>query len=73
MKLVQDLTVMVQREVARRIVAGPGTKDYGILSLFSRFYGMPRKLFDVFAKLFLSQTERRFYGNTNINAQCIAL
>lgn len=44
---VQDLTVMMQREVARRIVAKPRTKEYGILSLFSQFYGSPRLLFDV--------------------------
>ena len=42
---VQDLTVMVQREVAQRIIAGPGTKAYGILSVLSQFYGLPEKLF----------------------------
>jgi 16S rRNA (adenine1518-N6/adenine1519-N6)-dimethyltransferase len=45
--LVQDLTVMVQREVAERIVAQPGTKDYGILSVVTQFYGEPTLLFDV--------------------------
>ena len=44
---VQDITVMVQREVARRIVAQPGTKDYGILSVMSRFHGEPKTSFDV--------------------------
>jgi len=31
---VSDLHVMLQDEVARRIAAGPGTKDYGVLSVF---------------------------------------
>jgi 16S rRNA (adenine1518-N6/adenine1519-N6)-dimethyltransferase len=28
-----DATLMLQREVAERIVSGPGTKDYGVLSI----------------------------------------
>ncbi|MBI1803120.1 MAG: ribosomal RNA small subunit methyltransferase A [Ignavibacteriae bacterium] len=44
---VRDLTIMIQREVAQRIVADPGTKNYGILSVFSQFYGAPRLLFNV--------------------------
>lgn len=43
----QDLTVMVQREVARRLSAEPGTKDYGILSVYARLYGRLRVLFSV--------------------------
>ncbi len=45
--VVKDLTIMVQREVARRITALPGSKDYGILSVCSRFYGIPKQLFNV--------------------------
>jgi len=44
---VVDLIIMVQREVARRIFAKPNTKDYGILSVFSQFYGNPEYMFDV--------------------------
>ncbi len=44
---VRDLTIMIQREVARRIVARPGTKQYGILSVLTAFYGSTRILFDV--------------------------
>ncbi|MBI4549228.1 MAG: ribosomal RNA small subunit methyltransferase A [Ignavibacteriae bacterium] len=44
---VYDLTIMVQREVAQRIAAQPGTKEYGILSVFAWFYGVPRILFHV--------------------------
>lgn len=32
--VVRDALLMMQREVARRLVAGPGTKEYGILSVF---------------------------------------
>ena len=42
-----DATLMVQREVAHRIVADPGNKDYGILSVMTRFFGSARLLFDV--------------------------
>jgi len=34
--LVVDATVMLQREVVDRIVAKPGTKDYGVLSIFAQ-------------------------------------
>lgn len=44
---VSDMTIMVQREVARRITASPGSKEYGILSVFSHFYGTPKLLFTV--------------------------
>ena len=39
---VQSITVMVQREVADRMQVGPGTKDYGALSLAVQFYASPR-------------------------------
>ena len=35
------MTVMVQEEVARRIQAGPGSKDYGALSLAVQYYAEP--------------------------------
>lgn len=44
---VRDLTIMIQREVAHRLVAHPGTKDYGILAVFARYYGAVRTLFNV--------------------------
>lgn len=37
----------VQREVARRIVAEPGGRDYGVLSIAVQLYSRPRKLFDL--------------------------
>lgn len=48
----QSLTVMVQKEVGERIVAGCGSKDYGVLSLSCAFFGqakimrkVPRQMF----------------------------
>lgn len=37
----KSITIMVQREVADRMQAGPGTKDYGALSLAVRYYARP--------------------------------
>ena len=36
-----NVTVMVQKEVADRMQAGPGTKDYGALSLAVQYYASP--------------------------------
>ena len=38
---VDSITVMVQKEVADRMQVGPGTKDYGALSLAVQFYAKP--------------------------------
>ena len=38
---VESITVMVQKEVAYRMQAGPGTKDYGALSLAVQYYSEP--------------------------------
>ena len=43
----RDFTLMVQREVAQRLAAKPGTKQYGILSVYARFYGKLKVLFTV--------------------------
>lgn len=45
--VLRDCTLMVQREVGRRLTAPPGSKQYGILSVYSRFYGVIRTLFPV--------------------------
>lgn len=36
---IDELIVMMQREVADRIVASPSTKEYGSISVFLRFFG----------------------------------
>ena len=43
----ETVTVMVQREVARRICAAPNTADYGAFSLFVQWHTAPELLFDV--------------------------
>ena len=37
----QSITIMVQKEVADRMLVGPGTKDYGALSLAVQYYAKP--------------------------------
>ena len=38
---IDNITVMVQKEVADRMQSGPGTKDYGALSLAVQYYAKP--------------------------------
>jgi 16S rRNA (adenine1518-N6/adenine1519-N6)-dimethyltransferase len=40
---IQTLTVMVQAEVAERLAAEPGGKEYGVPSVMMRFYGRVRR------------------------------
>lgn len=49
---VADLILMLQREVAERIVAEPGNKQYGILSVFSQTYSEPQILLHVSRRVF---------------------
>ena len=44
-KYFETLVVMVQREVADRIAAKPGTRDYGLLSATAQLYARVEKLF----------------------------
>lgn len=41
------MTVMVQKEVAQRMQAGPGSKDYGMLSLAVQYYAVPEIVMNV--------------------------
>ena len=41
------ITVMIQREVARRICAAENTADYGAFSVFMQWHTVPEMLFDV--------------------------
>jgi 16S rRNA (adenine1518-N6/adenine1519-N6)-dimethyltransferase len=43
----EDITVMVQREVARRICAAAGSPDYGAFSVYAQYYTVPEILFEV--------------------------
>ena len=49
----QAITVMIQREVALRICAAPGSADYGAFSLFCQYYTTPELLFQVPPECFL--------------------
>ncbi|MDE5748894.1 MAG: 16S rRNA (adenine(1518)-N(6)/adenine(1519)-N(6))-dimethyltransferase RsmA [Acetatifactor sp.] len=49
----QSITVMVQREVADRMQVGPGTKDYGALSLAVQYYTKPEIVAHVPANCFM--------------------
>lgn len=52
---IQALTVMVQKEVADRMVAGPGTKDYGSLSLFIQYHTHPNLAIKAPKSVFMPQ------------------
>ena len=43
----EAVTVMVQKEVAQRIAAKPGTADYSAFTVFCQYYAEPELLFDV--------------------------
>ena len=47
------ITVMIQREVARRICAPPGSPDYGAFSVFCQYHAHTELLFDVPPDCFL--------------------
>jgi 16S rRNA (adenine1518-N6/adenine1519-N6)-dimethyltransferase len=48
-----SLTVMVQKEVADRLIANPRSKDYGRLSVLTQFLSRPRRLFDLPPRAFV--------------------
>lgn len=48
-----SVTVMIQKEVAKRICAQPGTSDYGAFSVLCQYYTNTEYLFDVPANCFL--------------------
>ena len=50
-----SVTVMVQKEVAQRIAAAPGSADYSAFTVFCQYYAQPQLLFDVPAHCFLPQ------------------
>lgn len=61
----KDATLMVQLEVARRFVAKPRTKEYGILSVFTQFYTEPKFLFKV--------SRNSFYPTPNVDSAVVQL
>lgn len=50
---IYSITVMVQKEVADRMQVGPGTKDYGALSLAVQYYSKPKIMVNVPPECFM--------------------
>ena len=44
---IQSITVMIQKEVADRMMSGPGSKEYGALSLGVQYYSKPELMANV--------------------------
>jgi 16S rRNA (adenine1518-N6/adenine1519-N6)-dimethyltransferase len=55
--VVTDATIMMQLEVAHRLVAPPKNKEYGILSVFTQFYTECEILFKVSRNCFYPKPE----------------
>lgn len=54
---IQDATVMIQKEVAERLISGPGCKAYGIPSVFFQLYSRVKLLFTVPREAFVPVPE----------------
>ncbi|GFN36544.1 16S rRNA (adenine(1518)-N(6)/adenine(1519)-N(6))-dimethyltransferase RsmA [Tepidimicrobium xylanilyticum] len=52
---IESITVMIQKEVAQRIVASPGNKQYGSITVFMNFYTEPEILMNVPKTVFMPQ------------------
>lgn len=46
-KNIQSITIMIQKEVAKRIASAPRSKDYGVLTINTNYLADVKKLFDV--------------------------
>lgn len=64
-KRIKSLTIMVQKEVAERIVAGKGGKDYGVLSVMIKFYGE--------AKINRIVSHKMFYPQPNVDSAVVTI
>lgn len=60
-----SLTIMVQKEVAERIVAECGGKDYGVLSVMVKFYGE--------AKINRIVSRKMFYPQPNVDSAVVTI
>jgi len=63
--LISCAVLTVQHEVAKRIVARPNTKDYGILAIFAQTQAQCRKLFDIRPTNFIPPPE--------VDSSCVRL
>ena len=63
----ESITIMVQKEVADRMQVGPGTKDYGALSLAVQYYALPEVVLQVPPSCFMPQPK---VGSSVIRLTC---
>lgn len=63
----ESITVMVQKEVAERMQVGPGTKDYGALSLAVQYYARPEIVANVPPNCFMPRPK---VGSAVIRLTC---
>lgn len=50
--IITEITILIQKEVADRICAKTGTKDYGVLTIAVNYYSKPERLFDLPPEVF---------------------
>ncbi|MDD5018445.1 MAG: 16S rRNA (adenine(1518)-N(6)/adenine(1519)-N(6))-dimethyltransferase RsmA [Eubacteriales bacterium] len=62
---IKRITVMIQKEVAERICAAPGSRDYGAISAAVSFFAIPRMLFAV--------TPACFYPKPDVHSAVMTL
>lgn len=63
--MISDALLMMQEEVAKRLCARPGTKDYGITSVFTQVFSKPKLLFKV--------SRNCFYPKPKVDSRMIKL
>lgn len=64
-EIIRDATLMLQRDVAKRLIAKPRTKEYGILSVLTQHYTEVELLFDV--------SPNCFYPKPNVTSAIVQL
>lgn len=64
---IESITIMVQTEVAKRMYMGPGTKDYGALSLAVQYYAAGRIVMEVSPDCFIPRPK---VGSAVIRLDC---
>ena len=65
---VESITIMVQKEVADRMQTGPGSKEYGALSLAVQYYSNPKIVLNVPPSCFMPQPK---VGSAFIKLTCL--
>ncbi len=63
----KSITMMIQKEVADRMQVGPGTKDYGALSLAVQYYSKPSVICQVSPECFIPKPG---VGSSVIRLEC---